>query len=123
MKFFSIKSKALLLAPCALLFAMVGCHPSTDQIATTVKGSMQSTFDTNPNFAPAHFQVGKVNVVKADDGTYTGTAGITFQGTEHQVPFHITMNGTNVDWKIDPGGLLFAQPATPATDAAPAPAP
>ena len=50
MKFFSIKSKALLLAPCALLFAMVGCHPSTDQIAATVKGSMQSTFDTNPNF-------------------------------------------------------------------------
>jgi len=118
----SLKSKALLLAPCALMVAMVGCVTSTDQIASHVKDSMQSTFDTSPDYAPVHLKVGEVHVVKKTDGTYAGIAGITAHGgTEHQVPLLITMTGSNLDWKIEPGGLEFAHPAGTAVIIAPVP--
>ena len=97
------------LVSCSMLAAMVGCKQSPEQIGTTVKGSMQQTFDKDPNFSPLHFQVDSVTAVKHSDTDYDGTASINYKGAAHVVPIHITLNGDKVNWKTDPGSLDFAQ--------------
>ncbi len=115
-----LRSGVLLLACCSLLVTMAGCKPSTEHIGDVVKGSMQKTFDTDPNFSPAHFKVNSLAVVKKSDTDYDGTATIDYQGQTHQVPVHITVDSSeNASWKTDPGALSFATlpaptPATPA---------
>ena len=97
------------LAPAALLLALVGCKQTPEQIGNTVQGSMQKTFDSDPNFSPLHFKVGKVTPVKHSDTDYDGTATINYQGKDHDVPVHITLNNDKVNWKTDPGSLSFAE--------------
>ena len=92
--------------PCLLLLSLAGCKQTPEQIGNTVKGSMQQTFDKDPNFSPLHFHVDSVNAVKHTD---TDTASITYQGAAHSVPVHITLNGDKVNWKTDPGSLSFAE--------------
>jgi hypothetical protein len=121
-----LRGGAMLLACCSLFLTMTGCHssPSPDHIGDVVKGSMQSTFDTDPNFTFAHFKVDKVVAVKKSDTEYDGTATIQYQGAPHQVPVHITLDASdNASWKTDPGALSFAAAAptpantmTPSTD-------
>jgi len=103
-----LRSGAMLLACCSLLLSMTGCHPSADQIGDTVKDSMQTTFDKDPNFVNYHFKVDKVVAVKKDDTNYDGTATVEYQGQPHQVPIHITMVKDEANWKTDPGALDFA---------------
>ena len=98
-----------LMAPAALLLMMVGCKQTPEQIGTTVQGSMQKTFDTDPNFSPLHFKVDKVVAVKKTDTDYDGTASINYQGKDHDVPVHIVLNNDKVNWKTDPGSLSFAE--------------
>jgi len=99
----------MLLACCSLFLTLTGCHPSPDQIGDTVKGSMQSEFDKNPNFANYHFKVDKVVATKKDDTNYDGLATVEYKGQPHQVPVHITVDSKdNADWKTDPGALDFA---------------
>ena len=98
-----------LLAPAALLLALVGCKQTPEQIGNTVQGSMQKTFDSDPNFSPLHFKVSKVTAVKHSDTNYDGTAMINYQGKDHEVPVHITLNDDKVNWKTDPGSLSFAE--------------
>jgi len=102
-----LRSGAMLLACCSLF--LTGCHPSADQIGGTVKDSMQSTFDKDPNFANYHFKVDKVVATKKDDTNYDGVATVEYQGAPHQVPVHITLdNKDTANWKTDPGALDFA---------------
>ncbi len=109
-----LRSGALLLACFSLLLTMTGCHPSPDQIGDTVKDSMQSTFDKDPNFASYHFKVDKVVATKKSDTDYTGVATVQFQGQPHQVPVHITLDAKDMaNWKTDPGALDFAATAAP----------
>jgi hypothetical protein len=119
-----LRSGAMLLACCSLFLTLAGCHssPTTDSVSSLVKGSMQKTFDTDPDFAPAHFKVDKVTPVKSSETDYSGTATIQYQGQPHVVPVSITVasNG-DADWKIAPGVLNFA--TVPAPTPAPAPAP
>ena len=98
-----------LILPCAMLLGIAGCKQTPEQIGTTVKGSMQQTFDKDPNFSPLHFQVDKVIAVKKTDTDYDGTASITYKGAAHEVPVHIVLNGDKVNWKTDPGSLSFAE--------------
>jgi hypothetical protein len=111
---------ATILAPCALLFAMVGCHQSPEQIGSTVKTSMQETFDKDPNFSPMHFKVDKVVAVKKADTAYDGTATIIYQSKNHDVPVHITLDKDEVSWKTDPGTLDFPDANAPAPAMTPA---
>ena len=97
------------LAPAVLLLALVGCKQTPEQIGNTVQGSMQKTFDTDPNFSPLHFKVGKVTAVKHSDTNYDGTATINYQGKDHEVPVHIILDNDKVNWKTDPGSLSFAE--------------
>ncbi len=99
----------LLLAPGVLFLSIVGCKQSPEQIGKTVQGSMQQTFDKDPNFSPAHFKVDKVVAVKKTDTNYDGTASINYQGKEHDVPVHITLDQDKINWKTDPGSLSFAE--------------
>jgi hypothetical protein len=108
---YSLRAMAAVVVSGLVTFSMLGCHsgPSADEIGSTVKTSMQSTFDTDPNFIPEHFKVDKVVAVKKTDTTYDGTASINYQGQEHDVPVAITMDGTTANWKVAPGGFAFAQ--------------
>jgi len=104
-----LRSGAMLLACSSLFIALTGCHPSPDQIGETVKGSMQSTFDKDPNFVNYHFKVDNVVATKKDDSNYEGVATVEYQGAPHQVPVHITVDSKDMaNWKTDPGALDFA---------------
>jgi len=99
----------MLLACSSLFLTLTGCHPSADQIGDTVKDSMQTTFDKDPNFANYHFKVDKVVATKKDDTNYDGVATVEYQGAPHTVPVHITLDSKDMaNWKTDPGALDFA---------------
>jgi hypothetical protein len=104
-----LRRGAMLVACCSLFLTLAGCHASPEHIGDVVKGSMQSTFDKNPDFASYHFKVDSVVATKKSDTNYDGMATIEYQGQPHQVPVHITVDANdNADWKTDPGALSFA---------------
>jgi hypothetical protein len=104
-----LRSGAMLLACCSLFLTLTGCHANADSIGSTVRDSMQTTFDKDPNFANYHFKVDKVVATKKDDSNYDGVATVEYNGQPHQVPVHITVDDKDMaNWKTDPGALSFA---------------
>lgn len=80
------------------------------QIADTVKSSMQEKFDSDTTFMPYHFQVVNVTVVHENGNKYNGIATLrTGKGTQHDVLVDVTgdPNG-HMMWFIQPGQLLWA---------------
>ena len=82
--------------------------PDTGVLATLVQNDMQGFFD-NPANGKAeyalHFE--RVFLTKTGDTTYEGTvAASTGGGPERIVPVHVTVDGDNLAWNLDPGALV-----------------
>jgi hypothetical protein len=96
-----------------------GCsdnRPSTDEIAQTVKRSMQDYLDRTDNFKQYHAHVTDVTLVKASDNTYNGIAKVSpLRGPDGQVSITVTYDGQNAMWQSPPGAFLFLLQATPST--------
>lgn len=90
-----------------LALTVFGCGLSREQISETVKTSMQEKFDTDPQFKDWHLTVTSVQVLKQGGNQYQGIAKINYEGTLHDVPVDITVDGNNVMWKSDPGAFMF----------------
>ena len=98
----------------ALIFVMLfGCKlssgASTNQIGETVKKSMQQKFDSDSPFKEWGLKVTTVQVQKQGETQYKGTATMLYQGESHEVPVDITVNGSDINWKVQPGGFAFAE--------------
>ena len=93
----------------AALFAVmvVGCGPSREGIGETVKTSMQEKFDTDPQLKDWHMKVAGVQVFSKGGNEYNGIATITHEGTPHDLPVEITVDGYNVMWQVAPGAFTF----------------
>jgi len=90
-----------------LAFMMAGCGLSKEQIGETVKSSMQEKFNSDPQFKKWRLTVTDVQVLSKGGNQYQGIAKITHEGTSHDVPVEITVDGNNVMWQVAPGGFAF----------------
>jgi hypothetical protein len=79
----------------------------TLSLETQVKNNMQEFFDNPANNYPLRITVSEVQLVKESDGKYEGIATMQMAGySVHQVLVHVSADGRNVLWRIDPGALL-----------------
>lgn len=86
---------------------LVGCSMSTEQIGETVKSSMQQKFDSDGQFKEWHLSVTRVQVLKEGGNRFKGIANVMHEGTPHDVPVEITVDGSNVMWQVQPGAFMF----------------
>ena len=100
-------SRPRLVLTLLLVVMVAGCGLSKDDIAATVKTSMQQTFDSDPQFRDWHLRVTGVQVLRKGGNQYQGMAKITYEGTSHDVPVEITVDGRDVMWQTAPGAFLF----------------
>ncbi len=88
--------------------APVATVPDTRVLETLVQNDMQSFFDNPANGKTQyalHFE--RVLLTKTGDTTYAGTvAASTSGGPERIVPVHVTVDGDNLAWNLDPGVLV-----------------
>jgi TonB family protein len=109
----------------AILFvtAIVGCGMSKEEISRAVKTSMQSKFDTDPQFKSWHLTVADVQVLSKGDSLYAGIARILYEDSPHDVAVDITVDGDQAMWKVPPGSFEFVredrQESSDEPDAAP----
>jgi uncharacterized secreted protein with C-terminal beta-propeller domain len=87
--------------------SIIGCSMSTEQIEETVKNSMQQKFNSDTQFKEWHLSVGHVQVLKESSNKFKGIATVAHEGTQHDVPVDITVDGSNVIWQVQPGGFMF----------------
>ena len=103
-----MKNRIILLALAVLLAALLGgCGMSKEQIAETVRTSMQQNIDNNDAFKDLGMTVGGVQVLKQGSNHYQGIADVILDGETHQVPIDITVDGKQVMWKAEPGAFAF----------------
>ena len=91
----------------AVALALAGCGMSNEEIATTVRQSMQSKFDGDAQFKTYEFKVENVQVLKQTENQYQGIAKILYSGDRHDVPVQVTVDGKSVMWSAQPGVFLF----------------
>jgi phosphotransferase system glucose/maltose/N-acetylglucosamine-specific IIC component len=80
---------------------------SKEQIGETTTMSMQQAFDTDAQFKEWQLTVTDVQVLKQGENRYQGIAKVVHDGTTHDVPVDLTVDGLNVMWKTDQGAFLF----------------
>jgi len=90
-----------------IFFFLEGCGPSNHDISESVKASMQQNFNSNPQFSKWHMTVAGVQVFKQGDNSYKGIATIMREGTKHDIPIQITIDGNNIMWEASPGSFTF----------------
>lgn len=73
-----------------------------------VQANMQGFFDNPANDKTQYnLHVGRVALQKAGDTTYEGVVAVsTGDGPPQDFPVHVTADGQNVAWRLDPGALL-----------------
>jgi TonB family protein len=99
--------KSWLLAAVLFVAAVVGCGMSKEEISRAVKTSMQSKFDTDPQFKSWHLTVTDVQVLSKGGNLYAGIARISHEDSPHDVAVDITVDGDQVMWKVPPGSFEF----------------
>lgn len=95
-------------APSYIPPAPITSVPDTGVLETLVQNDMQGFFDNPANGKTQyamHFE--RVSLTKTGDTTYEGTvAASTGGGPERIVPVHVTVDGDNLAWNLDPGALV-----------------
>jgi hypothetical protein len=74
---------------------------SKEQIGETTKMSMQQKFATDAQFKEWKLNVTDVQVLKQGENRYQGIAKVVHDGTTHDVPVDLTVDGLDVLWKTD----------------------
>jgi hypothetical protein len=90
-----------------LVLPVLGCNLLDAPVGDTVKQSMQSKFDTDPQFRKFHFVVTNVQVASKSGNTYSGIASIKYHNVVHDVVIEVTSDGQNIVWQAQPGAFAF----------------
>lgn len=93
-------------------------HPENDDAVTasTLKTSMQHTFDSDPRFTPYHVAVVTVSVAKQAGNLYQGIAVVQTPGNAaHTIAVEVTDDGKNVIWHAERGAFDWLKTEQPAT--------
>jgi hypothetical protein len=89
---------------------LAGCGRSERQVGESTKRSMQQTFDIYAELQDAQLKVIDVRVLERDGERYSGIARVIHDGTTHDVPVEMTVDGSNVFWKTERGAFMFVRP-------------
>lgn len=85
----------------------VNSSGNSQQVADSVKQSMQQQFDTDPRWSQYGLYVTEVRLIKASGNEYHGMATVqTRNGTQHEVSVNVTADSSNVMWQVPPPGML-----------------
>lgn len=94
--------------PWCLIVATVilaGCGPSSKQVASSAKASLQEYLDSSQDLKSLHLTVTDVTAIKVGENTYDGLASIRSPRGEHDVSLKITADGQNTIWSAEPGAF------------------
>jgi hypothetical protein len=103
--------KAALIAIAAAVVLLAGCGKAPDpaELSSQVQDSMQEMLTTDPNFSDFEMVVVKVQLEEPSGSEYEGVATVkTPRGTERDVPVEVTADGSDVQWRTEPGAFSFA---------------
>lgn len=103
--------KAVLIAIAAAVLLLTGCtgSPDPDELSNKVRDSMQETLTNDPNFSDYDMEVVKVTLEQPDGAEYKDVATVrTPKGTERDVPVEVTSDGSDLQWRTEPGAFTFA---------------
>jgi hypothetical protein len=98
-----------IVAAAALLLTGCGGTPDRAELSDQVRESMQETLTNDPNFSDFEMVVVKVHLDEPSGTEYNGVATIkTAKGTEREVPVEVTADGSDLQWRTEPGAFGFA---------------
>jgi hypothetical protein len=104
-----MRTALIAIAAAVLLLAGCGSTPDRDELNTKVRDSMQETLTNDPNFSDYEMVVIKVVLEEPSGDEYKGVATVrTPKGTEREVPVEVTADGSDVQWRTEPGAFTFA---------------
>ncbi|MEF8728162.1 MAG: hypothetical protein V5B34_08110 [Accumulibacter sp.] len=92
------------IAVCLLLAA---CVPGPDKAAELTRVSMQEYFRYDPQFRGQGVEVLAVRITGGQERQLAAVATIRHAGKSHEVPVIIVLDGVNLAWFAQPGGLAF----------------
>lgn len=90
-----------------LTLALLGCSPSTEEVASNVKHSVEANFETNTQYRDYKLSVQSVTLVHEKDGRYQGMVTVVFEGEDHKLPISVLTDHTNTIWEIKPEAFAF----------------
>ncbi|QNJ90961.1 hypothetical protein HZU40_22345 [Mycolicibacterium fluoranthenivorans] len=89
--------------------------PTTEEVASQIKTSMQDKFSNDPDLKPFKLIVTHVTAINSTGNEYKGIATVlTHAGAKHDVLLRITADHDNFMWETDPGAFNFAVDEGPA---------
>jgi hypothetical protein len=100
----TVRVRRAMIAICLLLAA---CVPGPDKAAELTRVSMQEHFRYDPQFRGQGVEVLAVRITGGQDKQLEGVATIRHAGKSHEVPVTIVLDGVNLAWFAQPGGLAF----------------
>jgi hypothetical protein len=104
-----MKNRIKCLTISGLLLLFISCGNSTDEIAETVKYSLQETLVSDPDFKEYDLKVKSVDVMHQSGNSYKGFAYIDFKGKEHSIKIDILADGDDVMWEAPEGSFYFIE--------------
>ncbi|MCM8610789.1 hypothetical protein [Accumulibacter sp.] len=100
----TVRVRRAVIAVCLLLAA---CTPGPEKAGELTRVSMQEYFRYDPQFKGQGIEVLEVRVTGGQDKQLEGVATIRHAGKSHEVPVIIVLDGVNLAWFAQPGGLAF----------------
>lgn len=95
------------LAAAFSVFLIISCGLSKEEIAETVKTSMQETFDSDHQFREYGLKVVDVSVLGLSDRSYKGYVKVLHDGSTHNVTVDVLVDGESVAWEAPQGAFMF----------------
>lgn len=99
-----VKKKFILII---FLSLFISCGLSKEELSQGVRDSMQQTFNTNADYKEYKLQVSSVDVIQESENKFKGIAHVNFDGSIHDVPVEITVDGKQFMWNSEPGAFTF----------------
>lgn len=95
----------LVLSLMVISLMFVACGISKDNIAETVKVSLQQKLTEQAMFKGHGLNVKSINVIHKNGNEYKGLATVTKGSKKAQIILDITVDGEQVMWQIPAGGM------------------
>ena len=89
-----------------VLFSMVSCGISKDEMQRGIIEKQQETFDTNPDYKEFGLIVQDVTLLKTGSNTYDGLMTVLFENEKFNVSLSIKTDSNTYMWEWDPNPLF-----------------
>jgi len=102
-----VKNVIILITAMLVMLFFAGCGVSQAKATKIVKASLQKTFISDPQYTEFDLNLKDLQMVKIGNNSYKGTALVDYAGRSYEVPLIITVDGSKVEWDLEPGAFAF----------------